>query len=71
MFSVGQEYHCSVEFFVSPFLVQEWEMKEKDGSKKETLRLDKITMSSDKYKTADIIVFNTGHWWTHDKTSKG
>ncbi|KAL0339546.1 UNVERIFIED_CONTAM: protein trichome birefringence [Sesamum radiatum] len=24
-----------------------------------------------KYKNADIIVFNTGHWWTHEKTSTG
>lgn len=56
---------------MSPFLVQEWEMPEKDGSKKETLRLDLVGRSSEQYKGADIIVFNTGHWWTHDKTSKG
>lgn len=60
-----------MEFFVSPFLVQEWEMPDKNGSKKETLRLDRIGMSADQYKTADIIIFNTGHWWTHEKTSKG
>ncbi|KAM7270372.1 hypothetical protein ACFE04_029586 [Oxalis oulophora] len=65
------DYNCTVEFFVSPFLVQEWEMPEKDGSKKETLRLDLVGRSSDQYKGADIIIFNTGHWWTHDKTAKG
>ncbi|KAF8396042.1 hypothetical protein HHK36_017654 [Tetracentron sinense] len=68
---VFKDYKCSVEFFRSPFLVQEWEMPETNGSKKETLRLDIIERSSDKYKSADIIVFNTGHWWTHEKTSKG
>ncbi|KAM7524603.1 hypothetical protein LguiA_014505 [Lonicera macranthoides] len=68
---IFQDYNCTVEFFVSPFLVQEWEMLEKNGSKKETLRLDLIGSSSDGYKSADIIIFNTGHWWTHDKTSKG
>ncbi|KAG5243813.1 protein trichome birefringence [Salix suchowensis] len=68
---VFKDYNCTIEFFVSPFLVQEWEMPVKDGSKKETLRLDLVGRSSSQYKSADIIVFNTGHWWTHDKTSKG
>ncbi|KAF8398523.1 hypothetical protein HHK36_017452 [Tetracentron sinense] len=68
---IFKDYNCSVEFFRSPFLVQEWEIPDTNGSKKETLRLDIIERSSDQYKSADIIVFNTGHWWTHEKTSKG
>jgi len=60
-----------VEFFQSPFLVQEWEMEGKNGSKKETLRLDMLERSSDNYKTADVLIFNTGHWWTHEKTLDG
>lgn len=66
-----QDYNFTVEFFVSPFLVREWEMPDKDGSKKETLRLDLVGRSSELYKDADILIFNTGHWWTHDKTAKG
>uniref|UniRef100_A0A0E0L951 Uncharacterized protein n=1 Tax=Oryza punctata TaxID=4537 RepID=A0A0E0L951_ORYPU len=65
------DYNCSVEFFRSPFLVQEWEMKVSNGKKKETLRLDIVEQSSPKYKDADFLIFNTGHWWTHEKTSLG
>ncbi|CAN1278094.1 Protein trichome birefringence [Linum perenne] len=68
---IFKDYDCTVEFFVTPFLVQEWETKDKKGSAKETLRLDLIGQSSNQYKTADFIVFNTGHWWTHEKTSLG
>ncbi|CAM0943810.1 unnamed protein product [Alopecurus aequalis] len=66
-----KDYNCTVEFFRSPFLVQEWKVPRRHGKSKETLRLDKIDPSSSRYKDADIIVFNTGHWWTHDKTSLG
>ncbi|KAJ1281246.1 hypothetical protein BS78_04G292400 [Paspalum vaginatum] len=67
-----QDYNCSVEFFRSPFLVQEWEMPIKNGKgTRETLRLDIVDRASPRYKNADIIIFNTGHWWTHDKTSLG
>ncbi|MED6182356.1 hypothetical protein PIB30_027724 [Stylosanthes scabra] len=68
---IFKDYDFTVELFVSPFLVQEWEVPDKNGMKKETLRLDLVGRSSDQYKDADIIVFNTGHWWTHDKTAKG
>lgn len=68
---VFQDYNCSVEFFVTPFLVQEWEMVDKNGSKQETLRLDLVERSRDNYKDADFLIFNTGHWWTHEKTSAG
>ncbi|KAG2317975.1 hypothetical protein Bca52824_021097 [Brassica carinata] len=68
---VFKEYNCTVEFFASPFLVREWEVKDKNGRKKKTLRLDMMGKTSKQYKGADVLVFNTGSWWTHDKTSKG
>nr|VDD52880.1 unnamed protein product [Brassica oleracea] len=68
---VFKEYNCTVEFFASPFLVREWEVTDKNGTKKETLRLDMMGSSSKQYIGADVLVFNTGAWWTDDITSKG
>ncbi|OAY56092.1 protein trichome birefringence-like 4 isoform X2 [Manihot esculenta] len=65
------DYNSSVDFVKSPFLVQEWKASDKTRSRKETLRLDMIQATSTKYHEADIIIFNTGHWWTHQKTYKG
>ncbi|GAA0140223.1 hypothetical protein LIER_01610 [Lithospermum erythrorhizon] len=68
---IFEDYNLRVEFYVSPFLVQEWEVTDKSGTKKERLRLDLVGHTSEKYKNADFIIFNTGHWWTHEKTSLG
>ncbi|XP_012084027.1 protein trichome birefringence-like 4 [Jatropha curcas] len=65
------DYNCSIDFVKSPFLVQEWKASDRNGTKRETLRLDMIQGTSTKYNDADIIIFNTGHWWTHQKTFKG
>ncbi|XP_068462863.1 protein trichome birefringence-like 2 isoform X3 [Phaseolus vulgaris] len=65
-----EDYNCSVDLVVSPFIVQESTFKSKNGSF-ETLRLDLMDWTTTRYEDANIIVFNTGHWWTHNKTSKG
>ncbi|KAH9314288.1 hypothetical protein KI387_022915, partial [Taxus chinensis] len=65
-----EDYNCSVEFVRAPFLVQEWENGGENGSNT-TLRLDVMDSFATKYKEAHILVFNTGHWWTHGKTSQG
>lgn len=67
-----KDFECSVDFIKSPFLVQESEVLDGYGKRKETLRLDVIQGSIKKiYRNAAVIVFNTGHWWTHQKTYEG
>ncbi|KAK9076179.1 hypothetical protein SSX86_004512 [Deinandra increscens subsp. villosa] len=65
-----EEYNCTVDFVSSPFLVRESSFKLKNSSF-ETLRLDLMDRTTSMYQDADILIFNTGHWWTHEKTSRG
>jgi len=41
------------------------------GSSNPTLSIDRIDKTSNRWKRADILVFNTGHWWAHGKTARG
>ncbi|XP_057774569.1 protein trichome birefringence-like 2 [Salvia miltiorrhiza] len=65
-----EDYNCSVDFVSSPFLVKESSFNGKNGSV-ETLRLDLMDATTSMYHDADVLIFNTGHWWTHEKTSRG
>lgn len=65
-----EDYNCSVDFVSSPFLVRQSAFKGKNGSF-ETLRLDLMDKTTSMYSDADIVIFNSGHWWTHEKTSRG
>ncbi|CAM0903881.1 unnamed protein product [Alopecurus aequalis] len=67
-----RDYNCSVDFIRSTFLVKELVRESKNGTVlDEKLRLDELDATTPAYRTADIVVFNTAHWWTHAKTSKG
>lgn len=65
-----EDYNCSVDFINSPFLVRESSFNGVNGSF-ETLRLDLMDTAASMYEDADILIFNTAHWWTHEKTSRG
>ncbi|KAH7651628.1 PC-Esterase protein [Dioscorea alata] len=56
------DYGCTVEFFWSPFLVKLEEIK---GGNKKVLKIDRLHGFAKRWRGADIMVFNTGHWWTH------
>lgn len=64
------DYNCSVEYHVTHFLVHEG--KSRIGQKRtRTLRIDTIDQSSSSWRGADVLVFNTAHWWSHHKTKAG
>ncbi|XP_059663234.1 protein trichome birefringence-like 42 [Cornus florida] len=58
----AKDYNCSVEFYWSPFLVELY-TDQTNGTK--VLRLDEIVTMAHRWQGADLMVFNTGHWWVH------
>uniref|UniRef100_A0A7C9EXS8 Uncharacterized protein n=1 Tax=Opuntia streptacantha TaxID=393608 RepID=A0A7C9EXS8_OPUST len=58
----AKDYDFTLEFDFSPFLVK-FNNDHESGSK--VLQLDKISATSDNWLDADVMLFNTGHWWVH------
>ncbi|KAJ3681450.1 hypothetical protein LUZ60_015939 [Juncus effusus] len=64
-----EEFDLSVEFYRSVFLVQQGNILARHGPRrvKAALKLDKLDELSKKWTDSDLLVFNSGHWWTPSK----
>ncbi|CAN6200900.1 unnamed protein product [Urochloa humidicola] len=65
------DYDCTVEFVRSHFLVREGARFNRQRNSNPILQIDRIDKTASRWKKADVLVFNTGHWWTHGKTARG
>lgn len=61
-----QDYGVSISFYRAPYLV---EVGVVQGNR--ILKLEKVDGNGAAWRNADVLSFNTGHWWTHQGSLKG
>ncbi|KAL2975763.1 hypothetical protein AAZX31_14G180300 [Glycine max] len=60
------DYGVSISFYRAPYLV---DVDVIQG--KRILRLEKVDENGDAWRGADVLSFNTGHWWSHQGSLQG
>lgn len=66
MLQTWQDYGVSVSFYRAPYLV---DIDSVQG--KRVLKLEDISRNAGPWRAADVLSFNTGHWWIHKGSLQG
>uniref|UniRef100_A0A0E0EFG8 Uncharacterized protein n=1 Tax=Oryza meridionalis TaxID=40149 RepID=A0A0E0EFG8_9ORYZ len=65
-----RDYNCTVEHYRSPYLVRRGGRPPRRAPRRavrSTLQLDAMDARAHRWKDADVVVFNTGHWWSRER----
>ncbi|KAL6657476.1 hypothetical protein ACP70R_005256 [Stipagrostis hirtigluma subsp. patula] len=63
-----RDHNCTVEHYRSPYLVRRGRPPRRAPRRVDTtLQLGAMDSRARQWKDADILVFNTGHWWNHER----